>query len=225
MSFFRKALACIAILSIASTAQAGFFNFGLANNDGTNLTVSATSAQYTLDLDPTIPGHAAPRGFGSTYFGAGLTHEGDPSVLWNGNPTDVGIVITNIMHDGHQVASGFSVGSGELGGFDDVFVNQVPPTNRVGLNTPAQFLTHDMLHEAQTGDPMDPAYENHAHIYFEAEQQGVWDVTFVLRDLDGSPSFGDSDPFAVQFVAVPEPTAAASMLLAMVWWRGRWRRK
>lgn len=222
MSCFRKGLASIAMVSIASTAQAGFFNFGLANNDGTNLTVSVTSAQQTLDFDPAIPGHTAPRGFGSTYYGAGLTHEGDPSILWNNAPTDVGIVITNIMHDGHQVASGFSVGSGELGGFNDVFVNQVPPSNRVGLNTPSQFLTHDMIHEAQTGDPMDPAYENHAHIYFEAEQQGVWDVTFVLRDLAGSPTYGDSDPFTVQFVAVPEPMGAAGMLLAMVWWRRRW---
>jgi len=202
------------ILSIASTARAGFFNFGQVNNDGTNITIAPTSAQYTLDFDPAIPGHAAPRGFGSTYYGAGLTHEGDPSMLWANHPTDVGIVITGIMHDGHGVSSGFTVGSGELGGFNDVFVNQVPPANRVGLGTPAMFLTHDMIHEAQTGDPMDPAYENHAHIYFEAEQQGIWDVTFVLRDLDAAPTYGDSAPFTVQFVAVPEPASLGLLALA-----------
>lgn len=214
MSIIKRGLLSIAILSIASTAQAGFFEFGFVNNDSANLTISTTSTAYTLDFDPAIPGHSAPRGFGSTYFGAGLTHDFGPSMLWTGTPTDVGIVITNIVHDGLAVSSGFSVATGELGGFDDVFVSQIPPTSRVGLNTPLLYLTHDMIHEAQTGDPMDPAYENHAHIYFEAEQQGIWDVTFVLRDLDGSPTYGDSAPFTVQFSAVPEPASMALLALA-----------
>lgn len=219
-----KGIVVLLALSMVSTAHAGFFNFGFVNNNGTNLTASPAAAVYTLDFEPGIPGHSAPRGFGSTYYGAGLTHEGDPSVLWSGHPTDVALVMTSVIHDGHAAGSGFSIASGELGGLGDVFVNQVPPTGRVGLNTPLLFLTHDMIHDAQTGDPMDPGYANHAHVYFEADQPGVWDVTFVLRDLNPMPHYGDSDPFTVRFLAVPEPAGAALLALTAGWVAAQRRR-
>lgn len=202
-------------IAAAPSALAGEATLGFINNDGTQLTMlSAAPQPFSLDDDPEIPVlPGTPKGFGFLYFGAGYTHDFDPSILWDGTPTDVGLEITSIVHDGVPTAGGFQIASGELGAFEDIYVNGVAPTNRVGLGIPALVVTSDMLLDAQNGDPNDPAYENHAHVYLEAESAGLWDVTFVLHDMSQAPLYEDSAPFTVSFEAVPEP--ATSLLLAI----------
>lgn len=227
--FLISSIVCIGGLALAGapTARASEDALGFVNNDGSKLTMLLDApAVFPLDDDPEIPvlpGTA--KGFGFLYFGAGFTHDFDPSILWVGTPTDVALEITGLVHDGMPVATGFQIASGELGAFDDIYVNGIAPTNRVGLSTPALVVTSDMILDAQNGDPNDPPYENHAHAYLEADAGGIWDVTFVLRDVADTRAYQDSDPFTVRFEATPEPTSVWLILVGATLAVGRLRNR
>ena len=44
----------------------------------------------------------------------------------------------------------------------------------------------------------------------------TFEATFILQDLSGTPTYGDSAEFTFSFIAVPEPSGAVLGLLAMV---------
>lgn len=223
------AILCFAVTlkNSHSEAWAGEGTLGFINNDGSRLTMLLDPPNpFVLDDDPEIPVlPGVPKGFGFLYFGAGYTHDFEPSILWRGTPTDVGLEIVGLLHNGVPVTSGFEIASGELGAFEDIYINGVPPTQRVGPGVPSLMVTSEMILDAQNGDPNDPAYENHAHVYLEADQPGSWLVTFQLRDLSGVSIYSDSEPFTVSFQAVPEPSAmpliSAGAYLVCLYRRGR----
>ena len=212
---YSMMMACGLLFAMQASVLANFGDFGFLNNDGTSLTYATFSGQRDVVLDgvPELvnePGYPNGRGVGSFYYGDGQTHPPVSAVItpWSGTPTNVGITITNIQHNGGNVGSGFRIASGELGGFNDIFTNGVHPQNQKGLNETLLFVTAQQITDgivAGTGA--------HAHIYFEADQPGTWEVAFELTDLGGVPLYDNSAPFSMRFVAVPEPASAVLVML------------
>lgn len=205
--------AAAAALAMAAAAHANFADFGFLGNDGVQLTHATFPEQrpVVLDNEPAFtnePGYTNPRGFGSFYYGDGLTHKGEPITPWSGAPTSVALTLVSSLHNG-VASTGLRLASGEHGAFNDIFVNGVHPQTQYGVGEPFLFVT-----AAEIAAGVGAGTGAHAHIYIEADAPGEWLATFMLTDIGDPPIYGASNIFTMTFDAVPEPASLTALAIA-----------